>query len=45
MENCQFIDVLPIKHGGFSMAMLNNQMVIKPTLQKQLMANEYKSHI
>ena len=27
MENGPFIDGLPIKNGGFSMAMLNNKMV------------------
>ena len=28
MENGPFIDGLPIKKGGFSMAMLDNQMVV-----------------
>ena len=28
MENGPFIDGLPIKNGDFSMAMLNNQMVM-----------------
>jgi hypothetical protein len=28
MENCLFIDSLPIKNGDFPLAMLNNQMVI-----------------